>query len=351
MDLPPARYYEEFLHRTLVGLPALAGAIWLKAPAGKLYLQQQINETQDSLDQDDAGRLAHHDVLRCALISGRPVHLPPNGMMSGVVNPTEKALLLAPISADGHPVGLIQVWQEAGRNPSAVPGDLQVLAALAAMAGLYLRHQDFCRQAARREFLERLDDFARKVHGSLEPAEVARRIADAGQPLIGCDRVAVGLVHDRHVRIEALSGAAVFDPQSRLLGCMGILMERVLAGGERLAYPGFSDQPPAAGAREALAAYLAESAAKFVCILPLNDRSEGTPPGGAALLAEWFVGPAEGFDLLELVVGHAASAINNARRCARAEWRPWGWLTSRGALNPTIAAVSAAFRAKRLPDP
>ena len=57
-----------------------------------------------------------------------------------------------------------------------------------------------------------IESFARLVHESLNPTEVAYHVANEGRKLIECDRLCVGVRHARHkVTVEAVSGADVVE--------------------------------------------------------------------------------------------------------------------------------------------
>ena len=47
-----------------------------------------------------------------------------------------------------------------------------------------------------------LEGFARDCHASLNPIEVAYRVANDGRRLIDCDRVSVGIRYGRRVTVE-----------------------------------------------------------------------------------------------------------------------------------------------------
>src|SRR5262249_60696741 len=82
----------------------------------------------------------------------------------------------------------------------------------------------------------------RHIHGSLNPTEVAYHVANEGRKLIECDRLCVGIRHDRHrVTVEAVSGADVVEKASTHVRRLRLLMEAVNQWGEALTFRGEKD--------------------------------------------------------------------------------------------------------------
>ena len=116
------------------------------------------------------------------------------------------------------------------------------------------------------------------VHENLDVRETAYTIVNEGRRLIGCDRVSVAIKRGRTCKVEAISGQDTLESRSNVVNALGHVATRVVATGESLWYDGANeDLPPQV--EEALDAYVDESYAKNVIVLPL--RKPGNPDEAA----------------------------------------------------------------------
>jgi hypothetical protein len=173
-----------------------------------------------------------------------------------------------------------------------------------------------------------LEAFARQVHGSLDPTEVAYLVANEGRRLIECDRLSVGLRQGRRPVVEAISGADLVENHSNLVQHMRQLIARVLDWGEQVIYTGHPDESLPPPVLEALDAYLAVSPSKLLAIFPLRDpRDHGrSKQARSGLLMECFhptAAPEQFLGRLDVIGRHAASALYNAAAYRRI---PLAWL-------------------------
>src|SRR4051812_32511928 len=58
------------------------------------------------------------------------------------------------------------------------------------------------------------DEFADQIHASLDPTEIALLVANEGRRLTGTDRLSVGLRRGKRLKVEAVSGTDLVEPQS-----------------------------------------------------------------------------------------------------------------------------------------
>ena len=87
-----------------------------------------------------------------------------------------------------------------------------------------------------------VETFARLIHGTLNPTEVAYHIANEGRKLVECDRLCVGVRHARRkVTVESVSGADVVEKASTHVRRLRKLMEAVNQWGETLTFKGTKD--------------------------------------------------------------------------------------------------------------
>jgi hypothetical protein len=324
LDLAPADYFGEFLKRVLTALAAPAGAVWMRTPQGNLQLQYQVNLQNLGLNRSEEAQQAHQELLRLAFQQPRPLHLPPQSFAGqpegGRVapgNPTDCLLLLVPIQVETQVDGLLEVWQSPDRNPAAVNGFLQFMTEMCQLASRYLRNRLMRQMAGQQALWTQLEAFARTIHGSLNPVEVAYLIANEGRRLVDCDRISIGVRYSRKPRVEAVSGADVVERRSNLVQLMQKLFDRVIAWGEKLVYSGNKDEGLPPDVLKALDEYLAESNSKVLVVLPLKDeRDKDTKrKPRAAMMMECFESqqtPEQLVARLEVVGKHAAPALYNA---------------------------------------
>jgi hypothetical protein len=355
-DVPPAVFYSEMLKRLLESLAAPAGAVWTRTPQGNLQIQYQVNVKEIGLDQSDEVRQAHSELLRLAVASGKPMDVPPR---SGVGQPeegkpspgntTDHLLLIVPILLNEQVAGLIEVWQQANRPAAAVPGFKQYMVLMAELAARYQRAQMLRQMTGQEQLWTQLETFARTVHGSLKPDEVAYLVANGARKLIECDRVSVAVRYGGRVGVEAVSGADVVEKRSNAVRLMRRLCDRVLKWGEKLVFNGVRDEGLPPRVLDALDAYLAESPSKLLVVMPLKDEreSKSKKPPRAALVMECFETPADPQlhqARLDVVAKHATTALYNAVEHRRIPFR-WVWMPvarlQEGVGGPTKAIVLA----------
>lgn len=335
-NVPPGVFYSEMLKRLLETLAAPAGAVWARTPQGNLQMQYQINLKEVGLDQNEEARAGHEELLRQAVTQPRPFHVPPRSSVGAredgkpvAGNHTNHLLLIAPVIVNQQCAGLIEVWQNANRPPQAITGYLQFMTYMAELSSRYQRNQVVGQLSGQQQVWTQLEGFARLVHTSLNPTEVAYQVANEGRRLVECDRVSVAIRQfGTKSRIEAVSGADVVERRSNLIRLMQKLSEEVIKWGEKLIFNGTRDDSLPPKVLTALDGYLAESNSKLLVIQPLkDDRETGKRPPRSALVMECFEPPAEPQQLiarLDVVARHAAPALYNAVEHRRIPGR-WVW--------------------------
>lgn len=365
--LPPSEFYQQFLQRTLAAIEAPAGAIWLRTPQGFLQLACQENLDKIGLDNRRGARQCHNEVLRQVFQTSppRPVLLEPNGRMPagpgepGPVPPanlTDHFALFAPIiTPDKQPLGILEVFQEPTHDPRLYPTFLNYAFQMAGYASQYHSFSNARIAAGIEKTYSQVEAFARHIHSSLNPTEVAYHVANEGRKLIECDRLCVGIRHDRRrVTVEAVSGADVVEKASTHVRAMRRLMEAVLHWGEPLTFRGEHDPglPPAVA--NALDDYLHESQPKLLIVTPCRDEREKDPqrPARSVLMLESF-NPPEQIDTLvsrlEIVGKHAAPALYNAAELKRIPLKVLWWPLAKlqeglgGKRRFVVASVAVLF--------
>jgi biotin carboxyl carrier protein len=329
-SLPPAEFHAAFLQHVLTALGGVAGGVWSLAPEGDFRLEHRVNECAIDLGRSPDGPAFLGKALQRVAQGDRPVWVPPGGgPKDGPTNPTAHALLLAPLLVDNQPVGVVAVWLTPDREADVRTSGARLLTELAGFAAAYLHREQWHRVDEQRQTWARCEAFARRVHASLDPRQVAFTVANEGRALAGCDQVSVALRRGRVAEVEAVSGAATVEARGPLVRALTTLLDRVFDWGEGLVYSGVRDEslPPAVA--QALDAYLGHSPARSLVALPLGDeREQGR--AHAVLLGECFDAALPGEQLrgrLEVVAGHAGPALFNAleHRRATAGWASRLW--------------------------
>jgi hypothetical protein len=323
-DLSPPDYYGEFLQRLMTAIAAPAGAIWLRTAQGNLQLQYQINLRNVGIDRTEESRQTHDELLRQAILKGQPGFFPPQSGLgtpeAGKVvpgNPTDYVILLAPILVEKQVAGIIEIWQDPGRGPDAQRGFLHFIVRMAALAASYTRNHQLRQMTGQQQVWTQLEAFARQVHGTLNPTEVAYLIANEGRRLVECDRVSVAVRYAKRTKVEAISGADVVEKRSNLVTLMRALFDSVVRWNEKLVYTGTHDDTLPPDVNKALDEYLAESNSKLLAIIPLQDEreKEKKKQPRSALMMEAFdpsSTPDQLVARLEVVGKHATTALYNA---------------------------------------
>lgn len=363
-ELAPADYYRELLNRLYNAAQAAAGAIWLRTPQGNLVLQYQVNMREAGLDRHPQARPMHDELLRQAALEGKPAMLAPQSsfgqgdapeLVAG--NPTDLLLLVVPIIYDKQVVGLIEMLTDPRRPGSAQQGLLQFLGRMANLAAAFTRNHQLRQMSGQQQLWMQLETFARQVHGSLNPTEVAYLVANDGRRLIEADRISVAVrLSGRKSEVLSISGADVVEKRSNLVQLMRTLFDAVLAWGEQLVYTGTKDEGLPPPVLEALDAYLAESNSQLLVIQPLKDEREeaGKKKPRSALMMECFETTLSAEQLiarLDVVGKHAGPALYNAAEYRRIPlrylWLPLAYLQDGlgGKTQAIIAAVAVGLAA------
>ncbi|HET6574474.1 MAG TPA: hypothetical protein VFG68_12780 [Fimbriiglobus sp.] len=342
-SLPPSEFYEKFLNVTLAKIDAPAGVVWLRTPQGFLQMATQINLDQVGLDARRGGRQCHNEILRQVFQAQptRSVLVEPQGRLSGVAaeagavpaaNLTDYYALFAPIvNPDKSPLGLLEVFQKKDHDPRLYQTFLQYAVQMAGYASQYHQFANVRQASGLERVLTQIEGFAKLIHSSLNPTEVAYHIANEGRRLIECDRLCVGVRHGKKVTVEAVSGADVVEKASTHVRRMRALFDAVLKFGDKLVYRGTKDDGLPPDLSHALDDYLSESQPKLLVVTPVRDEREKNEKklARSVMLLEIFNPPEQVEPLIarmDVVGKHAAGALYNAAEMKRVPfgflWRP-----------------------------
>jgi Biotin-lipoyl like len=337
-NLAPAEFYEQFLNKTLSAIDAPAGVVWLRTPQGFLQIACQVNLDKVGLDSKRGGRPCHNEILRQVFQSQpmRPLMIEPQGRLQGVnaepgavpaANLTDYYALFAPIvQSDKQPLGLLEIFHEPELESRVYQTFLQYTVQMAGYASQYHAFSGSRQSSGLERVYTQVESFAKLIHGSLNPTEVAYHVANEGRRLIEADRVCVGVRHGKKVTVEAVSGADVVEKASTHVRRMRELFDAVVQYGDRLVYKGTKDEGLPPNLSAALDAYLNESQPKLLVVQPIRDDREkdNNKPARSVVLLESFNPPEQHEPMLakfDVVNKHAAPALYNAWEMRRIPFR------------------------------
>lgn len=323
-DIGHEQFVEGFLPRVVSALAAAGGAVWTSNEDGHLELQYQVNYPVPVLAEDQVAQTRHALLLRNIVHGGHATLVPPQ---SGAVaeeeagNPTDYLLILAPLKVEQQAVGVIEIFQRAGGGPTTQRGYLRFLVQMAELAGDYLKNRRLRHLGDRQTLWESLERFLRIVHRSLDKRATAYTIVNESRPLIQCDRVSLALPKGKQFNVTAVSGLDSIDRRAAEVKLLSRLATVVSAAGQPLWYAGETRDIPQQ-IEVPLHAYLDQSHAKLVAVLPLRSASDDAPQERASpgtplgvLIVEQLGDSrvAEGLrERVEIVALHSATALANA---------------------------------------
>jgi hypothetical protein len=359
-DIQPAEFYVEFLNRAVAAVAATGGAFWLMDGRGGLRLQYQVEFQQTGLMDGRVKTPPHDALLGCMIQASQAQIIPPGAVIEGVpqaFNPTNLALIIAPLIVDKQVVGLLEVLMDPMRRAAQQKSTLRFVGDLCDLAGTYLKNRQMRQMMSQQRLWNQLEGFTHQIHGSLDLKEAAYAVVNDGKRMVGCDRLSVALKLSGRTMVEAVSSQEIVEQRSNLVRDLTKLCKVVIRSGEDLVYTG-STEGFAPDIRDALELYVDESGSKVVVITLLHkpEKEEGAEhkekvPFGA-LVAEQIgdeVAPTDMHARTEVVAKHASTALWNAQEhhkifgkpVLKAMGSPWRLL--RGRTLAKIAAVLVAI--------
>jgi hypothetical protein len=322
-DIQPADFHVEFLNRVVAAVAANAGALWLLDGRGTLKLQHQLEMRQTGLLSDRQRAAPHEALLGLMLQAAQAQIIPPGAAVEGMPNagnPTNLAMIIAPIVVDKQTVALVEVLMDPNRRAASQKSTLRFVSDLCDLASQYLKNRQVRQVLSQQKLWNQLEGFTHAAHQSLDLKETCFAVANEGKRLVGCDRLSVALKLSAAARVmvEAVSGQEIVEQRSNLVREMTRLCKAVLQSGEELVYTGNTEGfPPEI--RDALEIYVDESGAKAIAISllykPETETNKERVPFGC-LIAEQIgdeMAPTDMQARCEVVSRHASTALWNAQ--------------------------------------
>ncbi len=359
-DIQPNEFYVEFLNRAVAAVAASGGAFWMMDGRGGLRLQYQVEFAITGM-MDGRVKTAPHDaLLGCMLQASQAQNIPPNAVIEGMpqaFNPTDLALIIAPLMVDKQVVGLLEILMDPTRRAAQQKSTLRFVSDLCDLAATYLKNRQMRQMMSQQRLWNQLEGFTHQIHGSLDLKETAYAVVNDGKRLVGCDRLSVALKITGRTMVEAISGQEVVEQRSNLIRELTRLCKVVIRSGEDLVYTG-NTEGCAPDIRDALEMYVDESGSKVVVITLLHkpeadegaERKEKVPFG--CLVSEQIgdeLAPTDMHARTEVVSRHASTALWNSQEHHKIFLKPVlkamssPWRTFRGRTLAKIGAVLVAI--------
>jgi len=359
-DIQPNEFYVEFLNRSVAAVAATGGAFWMMDGRGGLRLQYQVEFGATGM-MDGRVKTAPHDaLLGCMLQATQAQIIPPSAVIEGspqAFNPTEFALIIAPLMVDKQVVGLLEILMDPTRRAAQQKSTLRFVSDLCDLAATYLKNRQMRQMMSQQRLWNQLEGFTHQIHGSLDLKETAYAVVNDGKRLVGCDRLTVALKIGGRTMVEAVSGQEVVEQRSNLVRELTRLCKVVIRSGEDLVYTG-NTEGLAPDLRDALEMYVDESGSKVVVVTLLHkpeteqvtESKEKIPFG--CLVAEQIgdeLAPTDMHARTEVVSRHASTALWNSQEhhkiFLKPLWRVMGspWRMFRGRTLAKIGAGLAAL--------
>ncbi len=337
-DIQPAEFHVEFLGRVIAAVAASGGVLWLMDGRGSLKLQHQVEFRQTGLLDSRQKAQPHDALLGVMLQASQPQIIPPGAAVEGMPNagnPTNFALIIAPLVVDKQVVGLVEILMDPTRRAATQKSTLRFVSDLCDLAGQYLKNRNLRQMMSQQKLWGQLENFTHAIHNSLDLKETAYAVANDGKKLVGCDRLSVAMKIGGRMMIEAVSGQEIVEQRANLIREMTKLCKVVAHTGEDLVYTGTTEGfPPEV--RDALEIYVDESGSKAVIVTLLHKPDVGDDdkdktksihdrPVYGCIVAEQIgdeMAPTDAQARAEVVARHASTALWNSQEYDKIFMRP-----------------------------
>ncbi len=329
-DCRPAEFYEGMLSRVVMALASVGGAVWVRDQEKAIRLECHVNLKQTALAEEGAARQSHGKLIERMFDSENVTLLPPATESANEAignNPTDHLLILGPVKVDGENVGVIEIFQRPGAGPATQRGYQRFLSQVCEINSEYLGREKLRSLQNQQRTWNQLDDFAKRIHRSLDVKETAYAIANEGRRLIECDRLSVAVMHGSRCVIKTVSGLDTIERRSEQVKSLGRLATAVVKSRTPLWYDGDDSKlPPRIESR--IHDHVEKSHSRLTAVIPLfrveKPDDGGDPfalanpetqsPVGALVIEQLNDASISGMlkQRAEVVAAHAQTALSNS---------------------------------------
>ncbi len=169
-------FYRQLLDRLVQALGALGGAVWQRGPDDRIRLEYQFHLAQGAR-ASNAEQLAPHRLpVTQVFDSGQPRV----AMLAADPSDAESkcTAVLQPFQIGDHTAGILEIVLRREFSPERVRSYVRVLGAMAELAEDFHRHRELRELRAAAGQWRRYDQFAQRVHRSLNVEATAYAIAN-----------------------------------------------------------------------------------------------------------------------------------------------------------------------------
>lgn len=222
-------------------------------PEGRRNLKELVEAAQQAL-------IARHRLLLQHKPQGN------SGAPSG-----GREYLAQPIQVEGRLHGAVALEIAPCPDEQLQASVLRPLQWGSAWIEVLLRRQDGTKNGATGDRLQAALDLVATAVGHERFYAVATAFVTGMATRLGCDRVSVGFVRGRRVRIRALSHSAQFKKETNLIRAIGSAMDEAFDQGAAVVYPAPSEGP--IRVTRAHAELARRYGAGAICSIPMSDGS------------------------------------------------------------------------------
>ena len=277
--VPVAEFYAGLLERLRSALPIHSGAVWQFVPARPGVRVAEVGTALtiggDLLRWVEDLQSHAHDATAESLV------VPPHstGNRPAVANPSPSPLVLRLVQPDEATAYLVILALSPTSLPAAQRAAAQLLDLFCEPALDFHHRRELDERRKQHLSLSEFDQLVARLHGSLNLNQTTYTLANDGRLWIGCDRVSVALLHGGQARVHAVSGSEQVDRRALQVRSLEALLTAVGASGEPLEWPGESGDELPPQLASPLQAYLDDSHARQVFVVPLRTRAADDPSG------------------------------------------------------------------------
>lgn len=211
-------FYAGFLPRLITAMGAEASAVW-RVEQSEFQIEAEHLLPPSLVSKKMARRPAaqHRQILEAAAREGKPVLVPPNGVLVEETrpnNPCEHSLILVPVTVDQQIDYLLEVVHNSRGGPAAQRGYLRFVSQMTDLLADYLRRDEIRNGRAQ---LSRLEAYQACLVGiAATPASSRAQVAaDRLCEVLNATQVLI-LDSGSKSSIQAMSGVTRIDPRSEV---------------------------------------------------------------------------------------------------------------------------------------
>ncbi|MBC8355133.1 MAG: efflux RND transporter periplasmic adaptor subunit [Planctomycetes bacterium] len=319
MAMSSHEFHSEFVKRLVQATNARSTAIWCRGNDGQFSIEAQISADADGHSNTNSIALRTNNVAEVSRI-GQPASLLPHQSATPLQNPSSDGLVLQPAIIDEQVIAVVESYHDDGSSPAETNNTAHLVSVFAELISEFHQNRQLRELRHREAAWTELEQFADRVHQSLNLKKTAFSIANAAAPVTYCDRVIVFHSQTADSRTLSISGVDSFDRRSTQVRAAERLAIVAARNNEPLWYPDANQALPPQ-LETCLLAYLDLSHARSLAVVPLDESTTGDSRENIGVLLFERSENTPWTDSLrrrvEFVSRHGATALQNANELDR----------------------------------